>query len=38
MERPFFPDNGEDTSGGIEFADESGDDGGRGKESGGSGE
>ena len=32
MERPFFPDNGTDTSGGAKFADESGDDGRRGEE------
>ena len=38
MERPFFPDNGADTSGGVELADESGDDGRRGEESGGSAE
>ena len=38
MERPFFPDNGTDTSGGVELADESSDDGGRGKEGGRSNE
>lgn len=38
MERPFFPDNGTDTSGGVELADEPGNDGRRGEEGGGSGE
>ena len=34
MEQPVIPDHGTDTSGRAEFADESGNDGGRGEEGG----